>query len=199
MRKGILTLGALVLWSTQALAQELPPMTDSKAIQESPENGAPTIDIRPQDPGYRDRIWGRGDYLLWWVKNASLPVPLVTTGDPNVGFPLVSSAGAIGQPSMRVLFGGSSADFGAFSGMRFTLGAWFADDHAVGIEGSGFLLERRTNPFAAGSDGQGIPPLYLPAFNVQTGAERALPISDPLRLQRQCLRHFDPATLGRGM
>src|SRR5581483_3249784 len=32
------------------------------------------------------RGWARVDYLLWWVKNSPLPVPVVTTGDPRVGF-----------------------------------------------------------------------------------------------------------------
>ncbi len=121
------------------------------------------------------------EYLLWWVKNAPLPAPLVTTGNPNVGFPTVNSAGAIDQASTRVLFGGSDANLGAFSGMRFTLGAWLTVDHSIGVEGSGFLLERRTNQFAASSDSLGNPPLYIPAFNVQAAAERALAISDPLR------------------
>ena len=179
MRKGMLAFGALVLWSTQLLAQTLPRTTQPTAILGSPDAGAPVIDFRPTNNG--NRIWGGSEYLQWWVKNAPLPVPLVTTGDPAVGFPLVNSAGAIDQPSTRVLFGGSNPSFGAFSGMRFTLGGWFSSDRVFGIEGTGFLLERRTNTFAAGSNALGNPPLYLPAFNVQTGAERAVAIADPLR------------------
>ncbi len=66
--------------------------------------------------------------------------------------------------------------------MRYTLGNWLDADHTVGIEGSGFVLENRVSRFAAGSDASGNPPLYFPAFNVATGGERGLPISDPLRL-----------------
>src|ERR1019366_5169536 len=71
--------------------------------------------------------------------------------------------------------------FGAFSGMRFTLGGWITDDHLIGIEASGFLLERRSSHFVAASDANGNPPLYFPAFNVVAGDERGLPIADPLR------------------
>src|SRR5262249_2710427 len=134
-----------------------------------------------KDKAARYGIWGQFDYLMWWVKDAQLPIPLVTTGDPNVGFPLVNSAGALGQPSTHVLFGGGNAPFGPPPGMRLTLGAWFEKDHIVGVEGSGFSLQRGTHHFGAGSDATGNPPLYLPAFNVATQGERALAVSDPLR------------------
>lgn len=181
MRTGLLAFAVTLTLSTQLFAQILPPIKDSNVALEAPAVAAPVVDLRPQETGDDHRIWGSGEYLLWWVKNAPLPVPLVTTGDPNVGFPLVSSAGAIGQPGTRVLFGGSDASFGAFSGMRFTIGGWLDCGRVVGVEGSGFLLERRTNQFATGSDALGNPPLYLPAFNVQDGAERAVAISDPVR------------------
>ena len=177
MRKGLLAFAVLALPTTQLLAQTPPPTP----YLGPPVEGAPVIDTRPCDAGNCYRIWGSADYLFWWVKGTPMPVPLVTTGDPKVGFPGVNSAGAIGQPSTRVLFGGSNVNFDPFSGMRFTLGGWFDTDHAVGMEGSGFLLEKRSNQFAAGSNGAGSPPLYIPAFNVQAGAERAVAVSDPLR------------------
>jgi len=177
MRKGLLAVAVLVFSSTELFAQTLPPVTNLG----TPAEGAPMIDLRPANAGNGFRIWGSADYLLWWVKNAPMPVPLVTTGDPNVGFPLVNSAGALGQPSTRVLFGNSDVNFGTFSGMSFTLGGWFDTDHILGIEGSGFLLEKRSNQFGASSDSLGNPPLYIPAYNIQAGAERALAVSDPLR------------------
>jgi hypothetical protein len=127
------------------------------------------------------QIWARGEYLLWWTKNAPLPLPLVTTGDPNVGFPALNTAGAIGQPGTRVLLGNAGQDFGAFSGMRFTLGGWLGRDQMLGVEASGFLLENRLDHFAAASDANGNPPLYFPRFNAFTGAEGGVPIADPLR------------------
>jgi hypothetical protein len=113
-------------------------------------------------------------YLLWWVKDGPAPSPLVTTGNPTN--PL---AGVLGQPDTRVLFGGSGLDYGAFSGLRGTLGLWLDEDGRFGLEGGGFLLERRGVGFTAGSDPQGSPPLVVPFLDpvgpLQTGAIVASP------------------------
>jgi Putative beta barrel porin-7 (BBP7) len=132
------------------------------------------------------RSWARVDYLLWWVKDAPLPVPLVTTGNPSVGFDpkfvnTVNTAGAIGQPGTQVLYGDHNVHFRPFSGMQLTLGSWIDDDQYFGLEASGVFLERHTNMFAAASDSAGHPPLYFPIFSDIAGAERAVPIADPLR------------------
>jgi hypothetical protein len=113
-------------------------------------------------------------------------VPIVTTGDPAVGFDpthanTVNTAGALGQPGTRVLLGGSGINFPAFSGARLTLGCWTGDDQRLGFEAVGFLLGRQTERFTAGSDATGSPPLYFPIFSGIAGAERAIPIADPLR------------------
>jgi hypothetical protein len=147
----------------------------------SAKTGASTV-----DSGSGDRTWARVDYLLWWVKNAPLPVPLVTTGDPNVGFDpnnvnTVNTAGAIGQPGTQVLFGDNSIKFPSFSGMRLTLGGWVEEPEFFGVEGSGFVLERLSHSFAAASDKAGNPPLYFPILSAISGAERAIPIADQLR------------------
>jgi hypothetical protein len=139
------------------------------------------VDLRSSDECAPYRVWARSEYLLWWVKNAPLPVPIVTTGDPATGFPLLNTAGGIGQPGTQVLLGNSTQSFGAFSGMRLTVGGWIDADRKIGIEGSGFLLEQRTSRFVAGSDANGNPPLYFPRFNSNAGFEDALPIADPLR------------------
>ena len=132
------------------------------------------------------RVWARAEYLLWWLNNAPLPVPIVTTGDPHVGFDpnlinTVNTAGSIGQPGTRVLLGDNSTRFPAFSGMRFTVGGWVDKERRLGLEGSGFMVERHTNTFSAASDSAGSPPLYFPIFSAIAGAERGIPIADPLR------------------
>ena len=139
------------------------------------------IDLSTEDCQQPPRLWASADYLLWWVKDAPLSVPIVTTGDPNVGFPTMNTAGALGQPGTAVLLGDSSLNFKSFSGMRFTLGGWVDPQQTMGIEGSGFVLERRTNQFAAASDASGNPPLYFPRFNSFSGTEGGFPIADPLR------------------
>jgi hypothetical protein len=142
---------------------------------------APEVDFKESAPDVSFRYWARSEYLLWWVKNAPLPIPIVTTGDPNVGFPALSTAGGIGQPGTQVLLGDSSQNFGTFSGMRITLGGWIDQEQIFGIEANGFLLERRPSEFVANSDASGYPPLYLPRFNPTAGIEDAVPIADPLR------------------
>jgi hypothetical protein len=129
----------------------------------------------PEESAPCTRFWGRGEYLLWWVKDGPLPLPLVTTGNPSIGH----LAGTIGQPSTVVLYGGSALDYGTFSGMRYTFGGWLDDDRIVGLEASAFLLERRSTSFAARSDNAGNPPLYVPAFNVGLGREDSLVVADP--------------------
>jgi hypothetical protein len=123
---------------------------------------------------------------LWWAKNTPVPVPLVTTGDPSVGFDpnginTVNTAGALGQPGTRVLLGGRNINAEPYSGLRLTLGGWLEDEEVLGVEGSAFALESQTNRFTAASDQTGSPPLYFPIFSPLAGAERAVPIADPLR------------------
>ena len=43
------------------------------------------------------------------------------------------------------------------------------------------MLQRHTSVFSAASDSAGNPPLYFPIFSAIAGAERAVPIADPLR------------------
>jgi hypothetical protein len=154
---------------------------DYKVPAEQPAN-APELDLKGNNEVPIPRIWARGEYLLWWVKDAPMPVPIVTTGNPNVGFPNFNTAGGIGQPGTQILLGGSALDFGSFSGMRFTLGGWLDTDRTIGMEVNGFMLERRSFQYQAGSNGApGSLPLYLPRFNVSASIEDAFPIADPLR------------------
>jgi hypothetical protein len=131
--------------------------------------------------GAPQESWARAEFLNWWVKDAPVAVPLVTTGDPTVGFPIDNSAGGIGQPGTVVLFGNSDVDFGGRPGARLSVGHWLDAAQSRSIEGSAFFLDRGTRRFSASSDDLGNPPLYFPAFNVVAGAERGNPISDPLR------------------
>jgi hypothetical protein len=105
-----------------------------------------------------------GEYLLWWVKNGPLSVPLITTG-PFPAPPGVSP-GVLGQPGTALVYGLTGIDYHTFSGVRVTAGCWLDPDQTVGFEGRGFLLEHRTNQFSAASDAAGNPVLALPnTFN----------------------------------
>src|ERR1700687_3290854 len=115
MKKGLL--GVLGCWligtvplfgHTQSLPVPSQAIPRFERITEQGASNSPVFDFQgPPDSGPY-RIWGRAAFLMWWVKNAPLPLPLVTTGDPNVGFAQnLNTAGAIGQRGTQVLLGGS--------------------------------------------------------------------------------------------
>jgi hypothetical protein len=60
-----------------------------------------------------------GEYLLWAIKDARLPVL------------------------------GDTFDYGALSGGRLSAGGWLNSDRTVGVEGSAFLLEQGSADRAA--------------------------------------------------
>jgi hypothetical protein len=200
MPKGLLWVLLVWLFSAGRLCAQASPATDSAArAAPAPAPATPpsagaggdgrgaTTEAPATAAGVAARrYWARAEYLFWWVKNTPLPVPVVTTGDPSVGFDpnnvnTVNTAGAIGQSGTRILLGDQGVRFPPFSGLRLTLGGWVDDDELFGVEGSGFALERLTNNFSAASDKAGNPPLYFPIFSGIAGAERGIPIADPLR------------------
>src|ERR1043165_6757518 len=103
------------------------------------------------------RYWLRVDYLLWWMKDGPLPIPVVTTGDPNDALP-----GAIGQPGTQLLMGNSSFHFRDSPGVRLVLGGWCDPVQNIGIEGNVFALARRSRAAEVSSDISGNPLLALP-------------------------------------
>lgn len=122
----------------------------------------------PPDVPY---MWAGVDYLRWRLKNGPLPVPLVTTGDPNDPIP-----GALGQPGTQVVFGNSNQNFSNANGARLSFGAWLDPDLNCGFEGRGFLLERRFTGFQGGTPDSF---LYVPIFRADLGEERSFTINDP--------------------
>jgi hypothetical protein len=107
-----------------------------------------------------NRCWGGFDYLMWWDKNGAMPSNLLTTGSPRDAIP-----GALGQPNTQVLYRPSSIDYNTIQGIRMTAGAWFDDAQVIGLEGSGFFLEKRTNVFQVKSNGSGTPLLAFAHAN----------------------------------
>lgn len=143
----------------------------------SPTWGAPALphEGAADDKPHREFItWGSAEYLLWWVKNQPLGIPLVTTGNP-------ATLGALGSPDTVVLFGGSNLDYHTFSGGRFTLGFGLGRDVWAdwGVEGSGFFVEKRPVTFTASSSVIGVPLLARPIQNALDGTETVALISDP--------------------
>jgi hypothetical protein len=109
-----------------------------------------------------DRWYGRGDYLLWWLREGRGP-PLLTTSS-------AASQGLLGRPDTRVLYGEGTLPTrhgDRFNGTRWTLGYWLNNDHSLGIEGTAFFLERDSTYFKATSAGDML--LAQPFINAQDG------------------------------
>src|SRR5579862_9359812 len=99
MRKEFLGLTGVFLIGTSSLFAQPQPTTLPRITIETTEPGRgvpdlPVLDLpKRSDAAEGCRFWARSEYLLWWVKNTPLPVPIVTTGNPNIGFPLGNTAG----------------------------------------------------------------------------------------------------------
>jgi len=183
MRNGFLVLFLALVCAGTALAQKTPVPASTEQQLDLPPL-APPVPSPPQEaPRITDAsaspntFWAGIEALLWWLKASPLPTPLVTTGNPNDGV----LAGTLASPDTRVLFGGSNLNLNAIGGGRFTIGGWITAEPILGLELSGFFLEKTSTPFQAVSDGNGNPPLYLPAFNAVSRKEDSAIISDPVQ------------------
>ena len=158
MRNGLI--GSLLTLFTSvgfAFAQGTPPVNAPASTEPSPVWAQDTCVPAWAGSGGADCgktcLWGGVDYLLWWVKNASLPPNFVLTGDPTTNNPGALNAGG------QVVSGASAVDFGSLSGVRVSVGGWLDSAATLGIEGSGFLLPQRTRTFRLASDANGSPVL----------------------------------------
>jgi hypothetical protein len=130
--------------------------------------------LEPVDP-VQCRLWVTGEYLLWWIKDAPVPVPLVTTGSANV----LTGGGVLGRASTFELFGDSGIDQASFNGGRFTAGYWLDDEQKMGVEASFLFLAERTFSFRVNSDGTGFPVLTSPVVDATSGMETGSLIAFP--------------------
>jgi hypothetical protein len=105
----------------------------------------------------------RAEYLYWCVKNAPLPVPLLTAADPRNP----TAIGTLSDPNTRVLFGGQSVDLGNPSGARFTLQAWHDGCETEGAEAVFMFLNSRSISQSI-EDPDGSLRLGYPYFDVLT-------------------------------
>jgi hypothetical protein len=166
------------------VAAAAPPVAAGVPPAAAPVQGVPTI-VGPEDvfwsapPPHASEtglpcgtVWLNADYLLWWIRQAPIAAPLVTTGSPLDAVP-----GALGQNNTAVLFGNNAANLGAFSGFRVSLGFAFAEGWMV--EGTYFGLETRVVGQSFQSDAGGNPVIARPYFDNQTGAPAAYLDSSP--------------------
>jgi hypothetical protein len=119
--------------------------------------------LAPLVPACQDRLWVRGDYLLWWMKGGDTP-PLVTTSVPDTT--AQAQAGVLNQSTTQTLFGDGALNENARSGYRLTIDYWFDPCQHCGIEASYFGLARDETEYFQNSGGS--PILARPFFNVST-------------------------------
>ncbi len=175
MRKRIVgVIGSLLAGAGVSLGQE--PMPAAPPACDAPAGEYRPVASAADSTGAA--FWVRGEYLLWWLKDAPLAVPIATTVSGQAAVPLgLPNAGALGTSGTRVLSPGT-LDAGAYSGARVSAGAWLDGDQTFGAEASGFLLPTRSTSFSAISTLNSGPALLVPFVNAAANppAESALPL-----------------------
>jgi hypothetical protein len=181
-KKFISSLAAFLAGTGVALAQQtLPPggPPDANGSKSMPSAyGAPVVTV-PQstyggstpidaahggcaaggDCGQTYQVYGGLEYVLWWLRATNLP-PLVGA----IPAPLANTMGDLPTGAIDPILGGQSTATGAHSGVRLTLGYWLDPNQRIGVEASGFDLERGSNgTFFSGSGNAAIGPLFLGA------------------------------------
>ena len=122
----------------------------------------------------RDRLWVRGEYLLWWTKGSD--VPALVTSSPVGTTPELS--GVLGEPRTVTLFGNDTVTGGARSGGRFAFGYWLTPCQCFGIEADYLFLGGGTTRYQV--DSSSVPILARPYFDSTIDAE-SRPVSCPPR------------------
>src|SRR5262245_52423895 len=116
-------------------------------------------------------FWVGGEFLVWYSKQDSVGVPLLTTGPAG-------SFGILGQTGVVPVAGLSEINYGGANGARVTAGAGITG-LGVGLETTGFILEKKTTVHTFGSDLTGTPTLARPVINSNTGAETSSLVASP--------------------
>lgn len=131
MRRGILAVVLLAGAASVAQAQSAIPATEASV----PSNlGLPHDTNAPSDGV---RWWARGEYLLMWISNDSLPRILVVGGGPPPGGAV---PGAADLP--QLFFPSRSIDFGSYSAGRISVGGWLDCCRTCGVEANGIFFGR---------------------------------------------------------
>ncbi len=117
-------------------------------------------------------FWFRGEVLLWWTNGAG-NAALVTTSPPETPPEL---AGRLDQDT-TILLAAGDLNPGVASGGRFTVGWWFDDQAATGLQASYLRVGSASSRFRAASPD----PLVLarPFTDAVTNTQDALLIAHP--------------------
>jgi hypothetical protein len=125
-------------------------------------------------PAPDTRFYAGAEYLMWWVKDAPLSIPLVsagpiaTTHHGLLGTPAKNGADSTvlyGAPHYPAQGGEDSQRFQNFSGTRLTFGYTLGADRRFAIEASGFALQQQSAGYASHGDETGHPVMGIPVYN----------------------------------
>lgn len=160
--------GLLGMWMLGPGAADAPaakPKPSSLAL----DGSAPPI----WTPTPESRFYGGLEYLYWWVKDAPLSIPLVSTGPIAtthhglLGTPAIGSNSTVlyGAPFGASQGGNDSQRFPGFSGTRLTFGYSLGKERRFALEGSGFALQQQSAGYQASGDSNGNPIFGVPVYN----------------------------------
>ena len=158
-------------------ASALPPLAHAdEPCQGAPEDKGPWGCLDKACP-YPYQFWASADFLLWRIRNASLPtgasaqaaglvgVTTFTNGVPTTTALPVFTSQTAGLPV------NDSQGRGDHAGLRLTAGYWFDPNQDCGIEVSGFYLQPRTASFNTIANGAQV---SNSLFTVGTGLSSSL-------------------------
>ena len=179
---------ALLCFASAALAQssdsqasyetDVPFIVDEAPVDHAACNACDTcadyVCPSSEELSYRpSRVWGRAEYLGWWVDGMDTP-PLVTTSPDDTPR---EQAGVLGEAGTEILFGGSGLCSDGRSGGRFQLGMWLDPCDTHGVEATYLALGQETETFAGSSDEFTI--LARPFFDIENGVQASRLIAYP--------------------
>jgi hypothetical protein len=122
--------------------------------------------------GRGTRFYASGEYILWNMSDGTIPainsfVPVGVLVVDSVDTFVDVNTGGVAQPpvfvqnfagvaitSQAVPAGGLNANVGAHNGFRATIGAWLVEDERIGVEGSFYSVEPRSQSFSATTGNQ---------------------------------------------
>jgi hypothetical protein len=125
-------------------------------------------------PAPDTRFYASAEYLMWWVKDAPLSIPLVsagpiaTTHHGLLGDPAKNGADSTvlyGAPHDPAQGGNDIQRFQNFSGTRLTFGYTLGADRRFALEASGFALQQQSAGYASHGDETGHPVMGIPVYN----------------------------------
>jgi hypothetical protein len=145
-----------------AVAQE-PVIADPGPAGSYPIESSPG----PADERFRIDV----DYLYWFLERLRVPA-LLTTGTPESG-------GVPGEPGTQTLYGddGLESRHDRYVGVRFDVDYWLNDARTLGLNVSGFFLERDSSNYTV--NWGTVPLLALPYVDAATGSQKAYIIAGP--------------------